>query len=200
MDPSTTVPQTQPVAKVQPPETSLRDLASGTPPAQQPPKQQMISGHPEQGPIQAAPAVEAPQDTEEVVQPAKQENSAQAAPQASVEVQQVEIQPSVPEVQVEQSVEAVVEKSPDTEKPDLPDAVKQAGVTFSGPGIPVEENAFAIKTMPVSYEEAVKEEKATKIKDSKHWLMAKIIYIWRKINPDIGKKGAQTQNVSSTNS
>ena len=200
MDPSTAAPQTQPAAKTQQPATpnSLTALANGSAPVQQP-KPQMISGHPEQGPIQTV-APEAPQGNEEVVQPAKQENSAQTAPQAAPELQQVEIQSSIPEVKVEQSVEGVVEKSPNMENPELPEVVKQAGVTFSGPGIPVEENVFAVQTMPVTYEQAVAEEKATKIKDSKHWLMAKIIYIWRKLNPNIGKKGVENTNVSSTNS
>lgn len=152
------------------------------------PTQQQISGHPEQGPIQSGPA-QAEDNEDDVVQPARQEVSVQPAGPQTAEVGEIEVTPSIPEVSVEKSVEHVVEKSPDMDKPKLPEAVKAAGVTHSGPGIPVDENVFNIKTMPMTYEDAKLEEKQhPKLNDSKHWLAELIMYVWRKLDPDINKK------------
>lgn len=106
----------------------------------------------------------------------------------------IEMQPSVPEPKIDASVEHIVEKSVDQEKPELSEAVKQAGVTHSGPGVitdaslKVVDNKFGVKKLDVSFAEAVREEKKTSFKSSKHWLMGVYEYVWRKINPRLRKE------------
>ncbi|MBA3723873.1 MAG: hypothetical protein H0W89_03175 [Candidatus Levybacteria bacterium] len=203
MDPSTSpaqgVPNVQqpvsgraqpPTATVQP--GSMSELASGVSlPSAQP--EQISSGNPEQGPIQAGAVSESTEHSEEDVQPARQEVSAKPAP-SSVEVQQIEVAPSMPEVAVERSIESIVEKSPDTEKPKIPEAAKAFGVTHSGPGVPIDENVFNVKSLPMTFQEAVAEEKLhPKLNDSKHWLAELVLYVWRKIDPKKGKKKEEKQ-------
>ena len=181
-------PQVQPVTQTPPvvtPPSSLADLVNKPVTSQQ-----QISGNPEQGPIQSSSVAENTVADDEVVQPAKQEVTNKPA-QQTLEAQQVEVQPTVPEIAVEKSVEHVVEKSVDTEKPKLTAAVKAAGVTLSGPGIPVDENAFGVKSLPMTYEEAVIQDKQTRMNDSKHWLAELVMYVWHKIDPTIGKKGVK---------
>lgn len=163
-----------------------------TQPAQTPPQQQTvtISGNKEGPP--AVIITESPDaDDEDEIQPAKQETKTQVVQQgAAAEVQDIEVRPSIPEVTIEKSVESVIEKSPDQEKPDIK-AIEDAGVTHSGPGIIAVEstNTLGIPKMPQTYQQAAVEEKETKLHDSKHWLSGLIKYIWRKVNPKLGKKG-----------
>ena len=106
---------------------------------------------------------------------------AKSADENAEEVVDVEVQPSIPEAKIEASVENVVEKSADQEKPEIPKEVQKV-VTHSGPGvIDVTENTFGVAKMPVTYQQAKVEEKKTGIKESKHWFMAMIMYIWRKL-------------------
>lgn len=147
--------------------------------------QPVSSGSPEQGPIQTSAGQAESQD--DIVQPAKQEVAA-APVQSTGEAEKIELKHSTPEISVEKSVEHVVEKSPDTDKPTIPDAVKAVGVTHSGPGVVVDENAFNIHAMPMTYEEAVVQEKQhPKLNDSKHWMAELVEYVWRKIDPQYGK-------------
>ena len=76
-----------------------------------------------------------------------------------------------------------MEKSPDLEKPDIPKAVSDAGVTQSGPGVIVvpQQNNFGVTQMPVSYQQAATQFKTTKLHDSKHWFLGMMMYIWRKL-------------------
>ena len=134
-------------------------------------------------------------DEEEEVVAAPQETKAQVAGQQGVgdgEEEVAELQPTIPEVSASPEVEKIVEKSPDLEKPNLPDAVKVAGVTHSGPGVidvDVKENALGITKLPITYQQAAVQEKVTKLHDSKHWLMGTVMYIWRKLHPKLGKNG-----------
>lgn len=160
------------------------------------PQQNISGGSPEQGPIQSSNGSESSQENaEDDIQPAKQEVSTKPANQA-VEQQQIEVSPATPEVAIEQSIEHVVEKSPDVDKPKLSEAVKAVGVTHSGPGIPLDENAFQVKTLPMTFEQALAEEKShPKLDDSKHWLAELVLYVWRKIDPKKGKqKGEKQEN------
>ena len=188
MDPST---QGQAIGRVQPPGLVIPPGASSAEPQsnQQRPVQP-ISGPVEQGPIQTAAVAETPSDNDEedIVQPAKQEVGSPTVPQQK-EVQTIEVTPSIPEVAVEKNVENVIEKSPDVEKPDIAPDVQAAGVTHSGPGVPVSENVFAVKSLPMTYQQAVAIDKQTKLKDSKHWLAELVMYVWRKLDPAIEKKG-----------
>ena len=212
MDPSTSSSQNaqnktaaEPMSRAQPPVTSSQSLSvpppvTATPPASQPldpgipdidhqSAPQSGSTNKEAGPVATAP--EFTETDEEEIKPASQESKNQASqPSSEAEPQAVEVQPSIPEAKIEQSVENIIEKAPDQEKPAIPQVVKDAGVTHSGPGmINVEENTFGISTLPKTYAQAAAEEKKTKVKDSKHWLVATIMYVWRKLNPKIGKKG-----------
>lgn len=168
-------------------------VQAGTMSQQPAPAQQTISVHPEQGPVQTTAPNESTED--EIVHPAQQEVSVKPVQQAA-EVDEIEMKPSTPEVTVEQSVEHVVEKSLDMDKPKLPAEVKAVGVTHSGPGVPVDTNNFNVKSMPMTYEQAIIEEKQhPKLNDSKHWLAELIVYVWRKLDPTYGKqKGEKTEN------
>lgn len=194
MDPSTqttssVAEQSQVINRIQPP-------AAVTPPGSAPSSItppsgiQPISGPKEQAPLHTGTAQEMPQqDSEEQIQLAKQEAGLPSVGQQKEE-QQIEVKQSIPEVSVEQSVEGVIEKSPDTEKPKISEPLQKAGVTHSGPGVPIEENKFAVHTMPMTYQQAAVIDKQTPLKDSKHWLAELIMYIWRKLDPAIAKKGA----------
>lgn len=105
----------------------------------------------------------------------------------------VDVQASENEPVIEAQVEQIVEKSPMQEKPVLPEAVKQAGVTHSGPGIipdttiTIANNAFPVTPPPIPYAQVVAEEKKTPFKSSRHWLLGLYELVWRKINPLIGR-------------
>jgi hypothetical protein len=204
MDPSTSpvqgtqIGRTQQPAVVQPGNMSQ---SSPDPVVQSIPTPQTISVHPEQGPVQTG-GTQAEDNEDEVVQPAKQEVSSPVGQQSAdeavqaVEVQEVEVQPSVPELKVEKSVEHIVEKSPDHDKPKLPEEVKAVGVTHSGPGVPIDQNVFGVKNLPMTYDQAIVEEKQhPKLNDSKHWLAELVLYVWRKLDPTYGKqKGEKQEN------
>ncbi len=104
---------------------------------------------------------------------------------ADVQEEAVEVQPAVPEIATSPEVEKVVEITPPDE-PKLTQEMKNVGVTHSGPGvIDVSPATFAPAKLPVAYEQALVEEKQTELHDSKHWLMGMILYLWRKVNPNI---------------
>jgi len=228
MDPSTPTAQdvqnqaaTQPVNRAQPPQASLaqdQQQVTSTQSTQQTPiapnsavpKAQISIGNVEAGGassmIQEAPDADVDEDDEDELKVAPQETKTRAVgPGGMADLQEevVEMQPAVPEVpsgSVE--VEKFVEKSPDLEKPDLPKAVSDAGVTHSGPGvIAVQQNNFGVKQMPATYQQAAVQVKKTKLHDSQHWLMATIMYIWRKLNPQAATidavKETSTQNATT---
>lgn len=174
MDPSTQpVQNTSPMNRVQAPVTPPRvdEVPVQTPAPQSP---TASSTNKETGPA--------------AVQEVKPSVTQEAA---SIESQTVELQPSIPEAKIEKSMEQVLEKSPDQEKPVIPPAVKAAGVTHSGPGVidvQVQQNGLIVKPLPATYAEAALEEKKTEFKSSKHWLMGTVMYVWRKINPELGKE------------
>lgn len=168
-------------------------VQAGTMSQQSAPTPQPISVHPEQGPVQTATPSESTED--EIVQPAQQEVSVKPV-QQTAEVDAIEMKPSTPEVSVEQSVEQVIEKSPDMDRPKLSNDLKAIGVTHSGPGVPVDTNNWNVKSLPMTFEQAVAEEKQhPRLNDSKHWLAELVLYVWRKIDPTYGKqKGAKQEN------
>lgn len=128
-------------------------------------------------------------DNEEVAV-VPQETQTQAVQHRGADAEEVaEIGPSTPEFSASPEVENIVEASPNQEKPDLSKAVQDAGVTHSGPGvIDVAQNDFGVKKLPMTYQQAAVDEKKTEFKESKHWFSALIMYIWRKLNPDVGKE------------
>ena len=171
-------------------------------PAQTPPQQKTpmtISVNKEEGSATVMVAESPAGDEEDEVIAAPQETKTQVVQQGGGEDMQeeevAEIAPATPEFLANEEVKEVVEKSPDQEKPDLPKVVQDAGVTHSGPGvIDVSENQFGVKKLPITYHQAAVEEKVTKLHDSKHWLMGTVMYIWRKLNPKLGKGSPETKN------
>jgi hypothetical protein len=157
---------------------------------------------------ETAPAVivqeSAEEDDEDEIQPAPQEIKANVVTQqggADTQEEVVELQPAVPEVVTSSSeVEAVIEKTPDQEKPALSEEVKKVGLTHSGPGVIAveQENSFGITKMPITYAQAADEEKKTNITQSKHWLMGVIMYVWRKVNPTLGKDQKVEKKIVAT--
>ncbi|MGI8419140.1 MAG: hypothetical protein ACR2LN_00690 [Candidatus Levyibacteriota bacterium] len=198
MDPSANPsPNDQSLNRAQPPVTATvtNDSALSQPVAAPQPKIQTptaISVNKESGP--SVIVSENSGDNEEVQIASQETNNQGVQQQAGGEVQEIEVQPSILEPKIEASIEHVVEKSGDQEKPVIAEVVKQAGVTHSGPGIipdttfKIKDNAFGIKTLPITYQQAAVEEKKTEFKASKHWLMGTIMYVWRKVNPALGTK------------
>lgn len=147
-----------------------------------------VSGGKENEPSAFMPENAADINSQEV-QPARQEVPTNPE-QQEVETQaNAEKQVAVESAEQSAEVEKFVEASPDVETPDIPKEVQKAGVTHSGPGMVIDENSLGVAAMPMTYQEASVKEKATKFKDSRHWLLAEIMYIWRKLNPNYGKKG-----------
>lgn len=115
----------------------------------------------------------------------------QIVSQASVlDVSEVaEIQPSVPEVVAgSPEVEKLIEITP-PEQPKISEELKNIGVTHSGPGfIDASQMNQPAPKMPVTYQQALNAEeqiKDNKVKSSKFWLLEKIKYLWRKVDPNI---------------
>lgn len=112
-----------------------------------------------------------------------------------------EIQPAVPEITFgNPEVEKIVEITP-PEAPKISEELKDI-VTHSGPGIiDVSEVNLKPKPLPVTYTQVITEEekiKENRLHNSKFWLLEKIKYLWRKVNPDIDttvKKQATQQTV-----
>ena len=130
------------------------------------------------------PVSERPTEVKSATEARSPEAAAKAESKFSTE------QAPVTEQGAESAVENFVEQSPAAEEPAIAPDVKKAGVTHSGPGliVDVDENVLGIKKMPMTYADAAEAEKKAKFKDSKHWLMAHIMYIWRKINPNSNKE------------
>lgn len=135
-------------------------------------------------------------DDEEELRVAPQETKNQAVGQqgmtADAEEETIAVSPSVPEFEASPEVEKIVEKTPDQEKPVISQEVKKAGVTHSGPGvIDIPNPVIPAQKLPVSYFDAVEEEKVTKLHDSKHWFMGLVVYLWRRVNPKLPLKPKQ---------
>lgn len=170
-------------------------------PSQQQKEPMTISVNKEAGPaVIVTESADAGENDENDIKVAPQEANV-IGPQGGAEAQEtVELQPAVPEVAIENTeVEKIVEATPDQEKPDIPKALSDAGVTHSGPGIiAVPQNNFGIKEIPVSYQQAAVEEKQTELHESKHWLMGVVMYVWRRINPELGKEKKTKQTAPVT--
>ncbi len=88
---------------------------------------------------------------------------------------------------VEKELEALVEKSPDTEKPDIPKEVKDAGVEHAKEDTPMPALSSGAVPLPMSYKEAEQVRNKNKYKwyfwrKSLTWFASLIIYHWKKIN------------------
>ena len=190
----------QPMNRTQPPATTApSDDTNNAPVQQKQPTtaQSMGSANKEAGPaVMVAESSDENDEEEDKIQVAPQETKTQVVQQPGAGVtDEAELSEQVSEsAGTGVEVEPFVEKTPDQEKPELSKEVQQAGVTHSGPGvipdtIQVKENAFGVKSLPEPYPEAKRLEKHTPFKSSKHWLMATVMYVWRKLNPKIEEKG-----------
>ncbi len=194
MDPSTPTaqdvqnqtPASQSANSVEPPVTAT-PLVQPVP--TQPKMPISVPGNVEEGSaviMQENPDVDTDEEDEIKVAPQETKNQAVSQSAGFDEQEVAQIQPAVPEVVTSSpEVEKFVEITP-PDVPKLSEEIKNAGVTHSGLGIiDVSQANFAPAKIPVTYERAVVEEKQTQLHDSKHWLMGKIMYIWRKLNPKI---------------
>lgn len=160
-------------APVQPPE-------SVTPPVQKPvvapsakPHQPGLGGRQMQAPT-ATPPVQA------VGGPANREHEPASAPQPDV-VKMTEPEIIREEEKVERELETIIEKTPDTEKPEIPKEVQNAGVTLAKEAIPMPAGPTGSVVLPMTYQEAELTNKNYKWKDSVSWLASLIMYHWKKL-------------------
>ncbi|HSW48511.1 MAG TPA: hypothetical protein VLG67_05530, partial [Candidatus Saccharimonadales bacterium] len=89
---------------------------------------------------------------------------------------------------VEKEIEMLVEKSPDTEKPKIPQVVKNVGVEHAKADIPMPAIQSGKSVLPMSYEEAEFTRKKYKWKDSLAWLSDLIVYHWKKLRTKSSKE------------
>ncbi len=82
---------------------------------------------------------------------------------------------------VEKELEALVEKSPDTEKPEIPKEVQAAGVTHAKENTPMPQIASGTKSLPMSFQDALATQKKYKWRNSITWFASLVMYHWKKI-------------------
>jgi len=102
-------------------------------------------------------------------------------------VPQETVSASLPEVVIPQEVQPIVEKSPETDKPEVDNAAEQAGVSLAKESAPIPASATASIKLPMTYEEAILKKKNSKFRQSIKWLAAVIEYQWKKLNPNLYK-------------
>jgi hypothetical protein len=83
---------------------------------------------------------------------------------------------------LEKELESIVEKSPDVEKPQIPEEAKQAGLTHAKESTPMPVVSSSNIVLPMTYEEAKLTRKKYKWRDSVSWFTALIMYHWKKMN------------------
>jgi hypothetical protein len=83
---------------------------------------------------------------------------------------------------LEKELESIVEKSPDVEKPQIPDEAKQAGLTHAKESTPMPVVSSGNIVLPMTYEEAKLTRKKYRWRDSISWFTALVMYHWKKIN------------------
>ncbi len=82
----------------------------------------------------------------------------------------------------EKEIEAMLEKSPDTEKPKIPEEVKAAGVEHAKEDTPMPELPTDKKGMPMDFDKALITRKTYKWMDSIAWLATLVMYQIKKMN------------------
>lgn len=85
------------------------------------------------------------------------------------------------EGKIEKELEALVEKTPDLEKPKIPEEAKKAGLEHAKADTPMPPIVSGVKPLPMSYDEAEFTRKKYKWKDSVAWFAAVIMYHWKKL-------------------
>lgn len=85
------------------------------------------------------------------------------------------------EGKIEKELEALVENTPDAEKPKIPEEAKKAGLEHAKADTPMPPIVSGVKPLPMSYDEAEFTRKKYKWKDSVAWFAAVIMYHWKKL-------------------
>lgn len=125
-----------------------------------------ISGHREHGPVSTK--------TSELTKPLES---------------QPEIAPSTPhEVMIPQELKNTVEKGPDARVPKIEKEMDQAGVKLAKESTPVITTPTGKIKLPMTYTQALRNEKNSSFADSRHWLAALIMYLWQKYDADSIKR------------
>lgn len=130
--------------------------------------------------------IQAQAPSEVVQQPVSQAIAAEAPQEGAAEL----LRPSNPEIVIHPEIEHVVEKMPSSVAADtslVPKDVVSQYVKPEGAGVPVPQNDFGIKTLPLSYMQADELEKRSDIKNGSHWFADKVKYLWEKLNPTLWK-------------
>jgi hypothetical protein len=92
------------------------------------------------------------------------------------------------EGKIERELEALVEKTPDLEKPKIPEEAKKAGLEHAKADTPMPPVVSGVKPLPMSYDEAEFTRKKYKWKDSVAWFAAVVMYHWKKLGISNKKK------------
>lgn len=92
------------------------------------------------------------------------------------------------EGKIEKELEALVEKTPDLEKPKIPEEAKKAGLEHAKADTPMPPVVSGVKPLPMSYDEAEFTRKKYKWKDSVAWFAAVVMYHWKKLGISNKKK------------
>jgi hypothetical protein len=83
---------------------------------------------------------------------------------------------------LEKELNSIVEKSPDLEKPKIPEEAKQAGLTHAKENTPMPVVSSGNIILPMTYEEAKLTRKKYRWRDSVSWFTTLIMYHWKKMN------------------
>lgn len=92
------------------------------------------------------------------------------------------------EGKIEKELEALVEKTPDMEKPKIPEEAKKSGLDHAKADTPMPPVVVGVKPLPMSYDEAEFTRKKNKWKDSVAWFAAVVMYHWKKLGISNKKK------------
>jgi hypothetical protein len=150
------------------------------------------------GVITTPPAIEKPQLVASPEPPvAVQTQAAQpAAPSVTVQTGKEQEPQTVPlpdvakmteseivqeEKAVESELEKLVEQSPMDKKMDLPKEIKNIGAALANEDSPMPDFASGVGVFPMTYDEALKTKKKSRIRESIKWLSTLIIYHWKKL-------------------
>lgn len=181
------------------PQTTDSNVGQGDSSSTQPAPQQIVSStsQDESVPTTTSPAAqqdEKPQEPQTAPQPVSSPRSKEQEPVPAplpdvAKMTEAEIIDE--EKEVEKELEAIIEKSPNTEKPDIPKEAQDAGVTHSGADIPHPAAPSGSVVLPMTFEEAKTKYDKYKWRNSVSWFAGLIVYHWKKLKaatPGVMKK------------
>ena len=85
------------------------------------------------------------------------------------------------EKQVETAIENLIVQSPADKKPEIPEEAKTAGVELAAHEMEFDPNKIGTVSLPMTFDEALKTQRKSRIRDSLKWLTTLIIYHWKKL-------------------